>query len=134
MQIRTRILTLTLIQAQALALTLALALALALTLTPTLTLTLLLHLERETVAFQAGTADDKICQLCLEAEEDAIHMWCCCKLKGTAKEMDNVFSAIDPQTLSRAMLIGIVPAMWADPRRPFWGENQMGSGIMIQER
>ena len=43
--------------------------------------------------------DDKICQLCMEAEEDANHFWKCKPLAKARKEADAELEELNPEVL-----------------------------------
>ena len=46
--------------------------------------------------FLTGKTDDRMCQLCLQEEETADHVWRCRCLKEKAKELDKELVEIDP--------------------------------------
>ena len=71
--------------------------------------------------FWTGKADDRMCQLCLEEEETADHVWRCRCLQEKTKELDKDLAEIDPGKLANSMLIGVAPAMDGDTRKTYWG-------------
>ena len=52
-----------------------------------------------TAAYWAGQVDDKVCQLCLEDEEDANHFWKCKSLKKARREADEELEEINPEII-----------------------------------
>ena len=55
--------------------------------------------------FWTGKTDDRMCQLCLEEEEIADHVWKCRCLKEKTKELDKELAEIDPEKFTNSMRI-----------------------------
>ena len=73
-------------------------------------------------AYWAGQVDDKICQNCLEGEEDANHFWSCEALTAAREEADKDLAELNPDTLPAPIKQGIAPALSANFCGAFWGE------------
>ena len=71
--------------------------------------------------FWTGKTDDRPCQLCLEEEDTADHVWKCRRLKEKARGLDKELAEIDPDKLTNSMRIGVAPAMDGDTRVTHWG-------------
>lgn len=71
--------------------------------------------------FWTGKMDDRLCQLCLEEEETADHVWRCRCLKEKAKEPGKELAEVDPSSLTNSMRIGVASAMAGDTRLTYWG-------------
>ena len=55
--------------------------------------------------FWTGKTDDGLCQLCLEEEETADHVWRCRRLEEKTKELDRDLADIDPSSWTNSMRI-----------------------------
>ena len=73
-------------------------------------------------AYWAGQAEDRICQNCHEAEEDANHFWSCKALKAAREEADKELADLGPEILPQAVKQGIAPAISANSCGAFWGD------------
>ena len=74
-----------------------------------------------TAAYWAGQADDRLCQLCGEADETSDHFWWCAALKVARETADGELSKMDPDHLPAPVRHGIAPALVADVGGTFWG-------------
>ena len=80
-------------------------------------------------AYWAGQADDKVCQMCMEDEENAGHFWKCKKLEEARREADKELAEINPDILPHPVKQGIAPALSANSCCTFWGADKGEEGI-----
>ena len=79
-------------------------------------------------AYWSGQVEDRICQLCLEGEENANHFWKCKSLEQVRKDADKDIAALDPDDLPNPIKQGIAPALGASSCGTFWGDCQRKPG------
>ena len=74
-------------------------------------------------AYWAGRAEDCNCVLCGEGKDGLTHtIWTCKALREQRCEVDRELAeCIGEETLPKALLYGIAPAMAADYRKTYWG-------------
>ena len=87
-----------------------------------------------TAAYWAAQAEDKICQLCNEEEENADHIRYCKALRPKRIEIDAQLAKLDPDDLPNPVRHGIAPAMKANPYRTFWGSKPPESNTIQQDK
>ena len=80
-------------------------------------------------AYWAGQAEDKRCQICMEADESADHFWICKGLKEAREEADPCIAKWNIESIPHPIRQGIAPAMSANGCGTFWGtcEKQEGT-------
>ena len=74
-----------------------------------------------TAAYWAGQVDDRMCQLCHQADETSDHFWKCKALKDARKEVDEDLAKFNADAILALVRHGVAPAMAADTTKTFWG-------------
>ena len=73
-------------------------------------------------AYGAGQVEDKTCQNCFEAEEDANRFWACKALNTAREKAGKELAELDPNISPASVRQGIAPALSANCCGAFWGE------------